>query len=219
MLDPAESRPWRQQMIERQLLARGVSNRAVLQAMQEIPRELFAVNLPLELVYRDGPLPIGQGQTISQPFMVAVMAALLALPAEGKVLEIGAGSGYGAAVLSRLARQVVAVERLPELLLQAEKRWQQLGLHTIHPVLADGSIGCPEQAPFDGIVVTAAAPAIPPSLLQQLRPDSGRLVVPVGGRAEQILQVVSRDAAGRITVSDQFACRFVPLLGREGWPC
>ncbi|NGZ06707.1 MAG: protein-L-isoaspartate(D-aspartate) O-methyltransferase [Magnetococcales bacterium] len=207
----------RLEMVTSQLAARGIQDARVLEAMGTIPRECFVSPELESLAYWDGPLVIGHGQTISQPFMVAAMAASLVLQGDEVVLEVGAGSGYGAAVLSRLARQVVAVERIPELLEAARARWSALGLDNITGVLGDGTLGVPEWAPFDGICVTAAAPRIPPSLLMQLCPDQGRMIIPLGARAVQQLCLVRRVQAGEVQIIPQFACRFVPLLGEEGW--
>ena len=217
MLDPPETRLLRQRMIREQLVARGIDDLAVLYAMQQIPRECFVPDLPVETVYRDGPLPIGQGQTISQPYMVAVMASLLQLHDQAIVLEVGAGSGYGAAVLALLAKQVVAIERLPTLLALAQNRWHTLGLDHIVGVVGDGTLGWPDGAPYDGISVTAAAPGIPPTLLAQLRPNQGRMVIPVGTRHLQMLQVIQRTDHNQAAITEPFPCVFVPLLGAEGW--
>ncbi|MEO5363690.1 MAG: protein-L-isoaspartate(D-aspartate) O-methyltransferase [Magnetococcus sp. DMHC-8] len=217
MRDPPATRLLRQRMIQEQIVARGVRDPAVLYAMQQIPRELFVPDWPVETAYRDGPLPIGQGQTISQPYMVAVMASLLRLHDQAIVLEVGAGSGYGAAILALLAKRVIAVERLPLLLEQAQARWQALELDRVLGVTGDGTLGWPACAPYDGISVTAAAPALPPTLLAQLRPNNGRMVIPVGSRHLQTLQVVQCTDRQQTAVTEQFPCVFVPLLGQEGW--
>ena len=215
--DAPASLPLRQGMVREQLLPRGIRDPRVLAAMAEVPRELFAPGFQPEQAYRDGPLPIGAGQTISQPYMVAVMAELLELDGSETVLEVGAGSGYGAAILSRLARRVVAVERIAALLEQARERWRSLGLDNIEGVLGDGTLGWKPAAPYDGISVTAASPRIPPTLLDQLRDVTGRMVIPVGNRLQQMLAVVRRGADGHVQVDDRFACVFVPLIGQEGW--
>lgn len=217
-LDPDDTRPQRLSMVERQLLPRGIHDPRVLHAMGILPRERFLPPQLRHLAYQDGPLPIGQGQTISQPYMVAVMAQLLHLEGGEQVLEVGAGSGYGAALLALLARRVYAVERLPQLLDHAASVWSALGLTHITPCLGDGSTGWPDAAPCDAICVTAAAPEIPPSLVQQLVPETGRLVIPVGGRLLQRLLVVRRSRFDRPLVEEHFPCVFVPLLGAEGWP-
>lgn len=207
----------RGEMVNQQLKSRGIQDERVLQVMGEMPRECFVPPLSVEFAYWDGPLAIGHGQTISQPYMVAVMAQVLALTGEERVLEVGAGSGYGAAVLSRLAKQVIAVERIPQLLEEARQRWASLGLDNIIGLLGDGSLGAEEYALFDGISVTAAAPSIPASLLRQLRPDVGRMSIPIGERTMQYLTLVRRMATGECRMDKQFLCTFVPLLGEEGW--
>ena len=217
VLNPAETRRLRQDMIQNQLVTRGIHDANVLGAMEQIPREYFVENQPMPSIYWDGPLAIGCGQTISQPYMVAIMASLLQLQGKETVLEVGAGSGYGAAVLALLAKKVVAIERIPSLLQQAKNRWQGLGLNNITGICADGSLGCPQYAPYDGISVTAAPANIPPSLVAQLQCHTGRLVIPVGPRSAQMLQVVQRDQHNKINVHNQFPCVFVPLLGQEGW--
>lgn len=216
-MDPQNTRTLRQHMIQSQLVTRGLHDPRVLHAMQQIPREHFAPDLPVEMVYRDGPLSIGQGQTISQPYMVAVMASLLRLSGDETVLEVGAGSGYGAAVLSLLAKKVIAIERIPSLLETAQSRWQALGLDSIVGVVGDGTLGCDQHAPYDGISVTAAAPHIPPTLFSQLCADTGRLVIPTGSRFSQMLLVVHRTPQNDPIITQQFPCVFVPLLGQEGW--
>ncbi|MEO5332042.1 MAG: protein-L-isoaspartate(D-aspartate) O-methyltransferase [Magnetococcus sp. YQC-5] len=217
MLDPASTRASRQAMVKQQLESRGIRDLRVLQAMAEMPRERFVSPDLSYLAYWDGPLAIAHGQTISQPYMVAAMAEALALTGTEVVLEIGAGSGYGAALLSRLARTVIAVERIAPLLEEAQHRWTSLGLRNIIGVLGDGSCGVAEYAPFDGISVTAAAPVIPPSLVAQLRPEVGRMTIPVGERHWQYLCLVRRSMTGAITMTREFPCTFVPLLGKEGW--
>lgn len=217
MLDPETTRTARHTMLKQQLESRGIQNLNVLKAMAEIPREQFVPANLISQAYQDGPLGIGHGQTISQPYMVAVMAEALDLKGDEIVLEVGAGSGYGAAVLSRLAKQVVAIERIPELLDQAQTRWNMLNLNNIIGVLADGSLGSPLHAPFDAISVTAAAPNIPPSLLAQLRPKTGRMTLPTGDRFMQYLCLVAQNSTENFTLEKQFPCTFVPLLGKEGW--
>ena len=218
MLNPASTRNARQEMVKRQLEPRGIKDARVLQAMGEIPREYFVPPKMAPFVYQDGPLAIGHGQTISQPYMVAVMAEALCLTGQEIVLEVGAGSGYGAAVLSRLARTVIAVERIPALLEDAKQRWASLELTNIVGILGDGSQGVANHAPFDGISVTAAAPATPLALLAQLRPEIGRMTIPIGDRYMQHLCLVRRRTTGETAINRAFACTFVPLLGKEGWP-
>jgi protein-L-isoaspartate(D-aspartate) O-methyltransferase len=205
----------RLEMVARQIRDRGVHSQRVLQAMQSVERHLFVPPEYASEAYADKPLPIGEGQTISQPYMVAAMADALSLESHERVLEIGAGSGYHAAVVSLLAREVIAVEAHPSLARSARERLARLGYRNVRVEDGDGSLGWLSGAPYDAILVTAAAPAVPPPLLQQLA-DGGRLVIPVGGSDQQeLFRIVKRGE----TSSQQslFACRFVPLLGRFGW--
>ncbi|MBF0371344.1 MAG: protein-L-isoaspartate(D-aspartate) O-methyltransferase [Magnetococcales bacterium] len=185
--------------------------------MGRLPREKFVVPALVGHAYEDSPMPLSQGQTISQPYIVAVMAQLLELTGVERVLEIGAGSGYGAAVLSLLAKEVVAVERIGELLAGAKERWKALGLTNIQGVEGDGTLGWPELAPFDAISVTAAAPNLPMPLFEQLHQSHGRMVIPMGPRWCQNLSLVRRKNSATPLVEKQFPCVFVPLLGEEGW--
>lgn len=200
--------------LARFLARRGIRDERVLAAIAAVPRELF---VPEELqaeAYADRALPIGHGQTISQPFMVAAMLEALALDG-GRVLDVGTGSGYQAAVLAELADEVVTIELVPELAEQARRTLERAGFARVEVRIGDGSLGVPERAPFDGIVVAAAAPAVPEALYRQLAPG-GRIVVPVGTVRDQWLEVVERGEKGperRRTVP----CRFVPLLGSEGF--
>ena len=197
-------------MITSQIANRGVRNRRVLAALAWTPREWF-VPPPLAAdAYEDAPLPIGNGQTISQPYVVALMTAVLAPRRRDAVLEIGTGSGYQTAILARLAARVYTVERLPDLLVEAEVRFQRLGLTNIETRLGDGARGWPERAPFQGILVTAAAPRIPPPLLEQLA-IGGRLVIPLGDLATQELVIVTRGRDGW-TERRAGGVRFVPLV-------
>jgi protein-L-isoaspartate(D-aspartate) O-methyltransferase len=212
-VDPFASR--RELMVQRDIEARGVRDARVLAAMRRVPRERFVPERVRDAAYDDGALPIGGHQTISQPYVVAWMADALALPDGARVLEIGTGSGYGAAVLAEIALEVVTVERLVELAEMARELLRELEYDNVLVVVGDGSLGYRERAPYDGICVTAAAPSIPPTLLEQLA-DHGRLVMPVGDRDGQELTVVARNG-------DQFVrksvggVRFVPLIGDEGW--
>ena len=203
-------------MVREQIEARGVDDPAVLLAMLAVPRERF---VPIEYedrAYDDSPLPIGWEQTISQPYIVALMAAALRLRPDDRALEIGSGSGYAAAVLSRLARDVFTVEIRDDLADAARRRLADLGIGNVHVRAGDGSAGWPEHAPYDAIVVTACAPEVPPALLAQLSPG-GRLVMPVGvTRAPQRLVRIARGAGGEAVVEDFGSVRFVPLLGRGG---
>jgi protein-L-isoaspartate(D-aspartate) O-methyltransferase len=205
----------RQQMVERQLRKRGIRDERVLAAMLSVPRHQF---VPAELAaeaYSDRPLPIGQGQTISQPFMVAAIAEALRLSGAERVLEIGAGSGYQAAVLSLLAREIHAVETHEDLAVSCGQRLAGLGYGNVHVHAGDGTLGWPDEAPFEAILVTAAAPDIPPPLEAQLA-EGGRLVLPVGSPDEQRLLRVEKH--GNATSSRPlYHCRFVPLVGKYGW--
>ena len=198
-------------------LARRIRSAEVLRAMQAVPRERFVPNELRSMAYQDIPLPIGEGQTISQPTMVAEMTAALRLTAREKVLEVGCGSGYQAAVLAQLASDglVVTVERLHSLAARAEATLQELDYRNVVVELTGPVPGCPERGPYDAIMVAAAAPAIPPSLLAQLR-VGGRMALPVGPREEQELLLVLKTGEG-VSVSTLGRCRFVPLLGPEGF--
>jgi protein-L-isoaspartate(D-aspartate) O-methyltransferase len=208
-------------MIVSQLTNRGVRDRRVLAAMAWTPREWF---LPPHLAtdaYSDAPLPIGNGQTISQPYIVALMTECLELRRRDRVLEIGTGSGYQTAILARLAARVYTAERLPDLLVEAEERFRRLGLANIETRLGDGAAGWPEEAPFDGILVTAAAPRAPEPLVAQLAPG-GRLVIPIGDLASQELVIYRRGPHG-LEERRAGAVRFVPLISRlafaeSAWP-
>ena len=203
-------------MVERQLRARGIDDERVLAAMGCVPRELFVSGRLRAHAYDDAALPIGGGQTISQPYMVARICSELSLRGDERVLDVGTGSGYQAAVLAELAAEVHSIERLPELETQARASLAAAGYaDRVHVHAGDGTRGLPEQAPFAAIAVAAAAPGIPPSLYEQLE-ERGRLVVPVGGRSEQLLQVVVRSPEGP-AVLRTVPCRFVPLLGAEGF--
>jgi protein-L-isoaspartate(D-aspartate) O-methyltransferase len=205
----------RRDMVERQMCQRGIRSPRVLDALSSVQRHLFVPPQLAANAYRDEPLPIGEGQTISQPFIVAAMTEALSLEGIEKVLEVGAGSGYQAAVLSLLAREVIAVESQTSLAAAARERLARLGYSNVRIVEGDGSLGWPSDAPYDAILVTAAAPAIPPPLIEQLA-EGGRLVIPVGSVKDQELLRVTK-SGGKVTQQSLFACRFVPLLGRFGW--
>jgi protein-L-isoaspartate(D-aspartate) O-methyltransferase len=206
----------RRDMVERQLRRRGIHDPRVLQAMLEIPREEFVPPDQRIFAYRDDPLPIGHGQTISQPYMTALMAEELQLSGSETVLEVGAGSGYAAAVLGALAARVVTVEIVPQLYELAGANLRRTGrAANIAVVCGDGSMGYAESAPYDAISVAAGAPEVPPSLLDQLA-DPGRLVIPVGERHDQELRVVEK-AGKHIEYRVPTLCRFVPLRGNQGW--
>lgn len=204
-------------MVRDQLEKRGIRNPWVLQAMLDVPRHFFLSEAQQMKAYDDGPLPIGGGQTISQPYIVASMIELIEPEPHHRVLEIGVGSGYSIAVLRRIVKEVYGIERDPSLLAQAQGRLKQLNLGEVQMKVGDGTLGWPEAAPFDSILVDAGAPQVPPSLLAQLKPG-GSLVIPVGGRDEQTLLRVHKNAAGHIQEKSLYSVRFVPLVGAEGWP-
>ena len=202
-------------MVARQLRARDISDERVLEAMERVPRELFVPDQERDHAYADAALPIGHGQTISQPYMVARIAEALALRPGERVLDVGTGSGYQAAVLAELGTDVVTIERIPELAERARASLAAAGYPQVDVRVGDGTLGVPELAPFDAIAVAAAAPAFPETLYEQLRPR-GRLVVPVGGEHMQRLEVIVRSPEGPAVVHS-VPCRFVPLVGREGF--
>ena len=203
-------------MVEQQLRDRDVEDERVLAAMERVPRHLFVPEALRDRAYADAALPIGSGQTISQPYMVARICEALSLHGNERVLDVGTGSGYQAAVLAELAGDVHTIERLPELADAARGRLEEAGYgDRVHVHVGDGTLGLPEQAPFDAIAVAAAAPELPPTLYDQLEPR-GRLVVPVGKRHGQQLQLVVRSPEGPAVVRS-VSCRFVPLLGEEGF--
>ena len=205
----------RLRMVRDQVEARGVDDRRVLDAMRGIPRHFFIPAEYQDAAYHDRPLPIGSGQTISQPYIVGLMTSLLELKQSDKVLEIGAGSGYQAAILSKLAGTVVTVERLPEIAAKAKDIMQRLGIINVKVVVEDGTLGYTPDAPYDGIIITAASPDIPPPLIGQLA-DKGRLVAPVGTRdLQQLVRI--RKQGDRISREMFGGVVFVPLLGRHGW--
>src|SRR6202521_2185207 len=205
----------RRTMIETQIRKRGVSSARVLEAMAAVPRHKFVPFKCRHDAYADKPLPIGGGQTISQPYMVAAMTEALELTGSERVLEIGTGSGYQAAVLSLLAREVISIESHTSLALAAQERLVRLGFANVHVHNGDGSLGFADSAPYDAILITAAAPEIPPLLASQLR-DGGCLVIPVGSQENQEL-LQARKEGGVLHSRVLFDCRFVPLLGRYGW--
>jgi len=201
----------RARMVETQIVARGVRDARVLAAMREVPRHLFVDGAHQAEAYEDHPLPIAGNQTISQPYIVALMTELLDLQPGDRVLEIGTGSGYQSAVLSRLAREVYSIEIVPELARASSERLRQLGFTNVTVKEGDGYRGWPEHAPFDGIVVTAAPPRIPEPLLDQLAPG-GRMVIPVGDFFQE-LKVFTKDKNGKVTEKDILPVRFVPMTG------
>jgi protein-L-isoaspartate(D-aspartate) O-methyltransferase len=207
----------RLRMVEHQLRRRDISDPRVLRAFEQVPREAFVTPDTIDHAYADGPLPIGLGQTISQPYVVAITVQALELRGHERVLEIGTGSGYAAAILGAMVREVETVERLEELAHTAAQRLARLGFHNVHVHHADGSLGWPPGAPYEAICVAAAAPALPPSLLDQLA-VGGRLVLPRGGADHQrLVRIVRRDER-TFAEEDLGDVRFVPLVGAEGWP-
>jgi protein-L-isoaspartate(D-aspartate) O-methyltransferase len=205
----------RREMVARQIRERGIRATRVIQAMETVPRHNFVPTEQAAQAYADSPLPIGKGQTISQPFMVAAMAEALSLEGSERVLEVGAGCGYEAAVLSQLCREVIAVETQPVLAAAARQRLLRLGFTNVRIEEGDGSLGWPADAPYPAILVTAGARAIPQPLIDRLA-EGGRLVIPVGPADHQELLRVTK-SAGRTTQESLYACRFVPLIGMYGW--
>ena len=201
--------------IDRQLRRRGITDRRVLDAMARVPRELFVPDDVRELAYADAALPLGCGQTVSQPFVVAWICQALALGGDERVLDVGTGSGYQAAVLAELAREVYSIERIPELAEHARRALAAAGYERVHVLVGDGTLGLPEYAPYDGIAVAAAAPELPQSLWAQLR-EGGRIVLPLGGSHDQELIAIERTPEGP-HFRQSVPVRFVPLVGEEGY--
>jgi protein-L-isoaspartate(D-aspartate) O-methyltransferase len=202
-------------MVDEQLRGRDIADERVLAAMERVPRELFVPPELRDRAYKDVALPIGSGQTISQPYMVARIVEELGLDGDEKVLDVGTGSGYQAAVLAQLGEQVHSIERIPELAEQARRNFEAAGVDNVDVHVGDDSRGLPQKAPFDAIAVAAAAPEFPQALYEQLK-TGGRLVVPVGRRQGQRLEVIVRSPEGP-AVLRSVACRFVPLVGEEGF--
>lgn len=205
----------RMRMVYAQLRARGIRDERVLAAMSKVPREEFAEADSLAQAYGDYPLPVDAGQTVSQPYIVASMVESLALGAGDCVLEIGTGTGYQAAVLGEIAAEVWTVERVPELARKAQEILARLGYDKVHVVERDGTLGLPEHAPYPKILVAAAAPGVPESLIAQLA-EGGSLVIPIGSRVEQQIHLI-RKLNGEAVTTKRELCRFVPLVGQEGW--
>jgi protein-L-isoaspartate(D-aspartate) O-methyltransferase len=214
-MQPEQAAEARRRMVETQLRGRDIADEAVLAAMERVPRELFVPEPERRRAYDDAALSLAHGQTISQPYMVARIAEALATRPGDRVLDVGTGSGYQAAVLAELGADVVTIERIPELAERARESLAAAGYERVEVMVGDGTLGVPERAPFDAIAVAAAAPGLPETLYDQLRPR-GRLVVPVGGPRAQRLQVIVRSPEGPAVVHS-VPCRFVPLLGEEGF--
>jgi protein-L-isoaspartate(D-aspartate) O-methyltransferase len=204
------------EMVETQLIPRGIKDPATLEAMRTVPRQFFIPENLVDKSYRDGPLPIGEGQTISQPYIVALMTQAAKVNKDSIVLDIGTGSGYAAAIFSRIVKEVITIERIDVLAKNAEQRFQKLGYDNIKVIVGDGTLGYPDEAPYDAIVVTAGAPDIPESLCKQIS-DSGRLIIPVGDSFSQNLLSITKDVDGKISKGIIEYVRFVPLIGEEGW--
>ncbi len=206
----------RRRMVETQIVARGIRDSRVIEAMLKVPRHIFVEEAMSAQTYSDSSLPIGEKQTISQPYMVALMTELLQLTGSEKVLEIGTGSGYQAAILATVANRVYTVERIRPLALRARKALDSIGLLNVNIRIGDGTDGWEAEAPFDAILVTAGAPDIPDALIAQLK-VGGRLVVPVGNQSEQTLVRITKKEDGSICREISVACRFVKLIGKYGW--
>jgi len=215
MPESTEYAPQRAEMVEKQLRRRGIEDHCVLGAMLAVPRHEFVAEELRARAYDDVPLPIGGGQTISQPYIVAAMTAALRLQPTDRALEIGAGCGYQAAVLSLLAKEVFTIERRAELASAASEKLDRLGYLNVHVHCGDGTLGLPEFAPFDAILVAAAAPAAPQPLLAQLA-EGGRMIIPVGDSDNQELQLIEK-RAGKFSTKMLEGCRFVPLVGHHAW--
>jgi len=205
----------RRRMVEEQIRARGIQNERVLAAIEKIPRHLFVPDNLRREAYADHPLPIGDGQTISQPYIVALMTDLLDPHAGDRVLEIGAGSGYQAAILAELASIVITIERIPAVAARARRNLSAAGSRTVDVIVGDGTLGYPSKAPYQGVIVTAATPEIPRPLIDQLA-DRGRLVAPVGPRGVQELIKIEREG-GQVRQEGHGGVVFVPLIGEYGW--
>ncbi|MFW5875631.1 MAG: protein-L-isoaspartate(D-aspartate) O-methyltransferase [Myxococcota bacterium] len=213
--DEARFRERRLAMVQSQLRRRGIRDERVLEAFAAVPRHLFVPDSLRESAYADGPLPIGHGQTISQPLMIALMLDGLNLRGDERVLDVGSGSGYQAALLAHMAREVVSIEVVPELVQMARRNLERAGITNVEVIEGDGSVGYAPRAPYDAIVVAAGSPDVPQALVDQLAED-GRLVIPVGPRYGQSCHRL-RKRQGRIQHEDLGACAFVPLVGEGGW--
>lgn len=205
----------REKMVSTQIEGRGIHDYRVLEAMRKVPRHLFVGEALQDQAYGDFPLPIGEGQTISQPYIVAEMTQALELTKDDRVLEIGTGSGYQTAILAELAFRVYTIERVRELFIRARMLLDKLGYHNVIAKCSDGTLGWPDESPFDAIIVTAGAPEVQEKLVQQLI-IGGRTVIPVGDRFSQTLLKIRRDEDG-VHTNDLGGCRFVKLIGEHGW--
>jgi len=205
----------REEMIKYQIKGRGIKDRRVLWAMSIVPREKFVLKESEKDAYLDCPLPIGMGQTISQPYMVALMTQCLSLIGSERVLEVGTGSGYQAAILSKLAKMVYTIERYKTLADRAEKIFEESEIKNVKVVVGDGTNGLKEYSPYDSIIVTAGAPEIPKDLIDQLK-ENGRIVIPVGNSFSQDL-LLGRKIKGKLKIQNYGGCIFVPLVGKYGW--
>ena len=205
----------RERMVEEQLIARGVRDPRVIEVMRRLPRHVFVDEALRDRAYGDHPLPIGEGQTISQPFIVGRMTELLQLTGREKVLEVGTGCGYQAAVLAELAERVCTMERIPRLASRARETLEGLGYRNVWVRTANGTLGWPDEAPFDRILVAAGGPGVPPPLFEQLA-EGGRMVIPVGEVTGQVLQVIEK-VQGTMRVTQDSGCVFVKLVGKYAW--
>ena len=205
----------RERMVEEQLIARGLRDPRVIEVMRRLPRHVFVDEALRDRAYGDHPLPIGEGQTISQPFIVGRMTELLQLGGREKVLEVGTGCGYQAAVLAELAERVCTMERIPRLASRARETLERLGYRNVWVRTANGTLGWPDEAPFDRILVAAGGPGVPPPLFEQLA-EGGRMVIPVGEVTGQVLQVIEK-VQGTMRVTQDSGCVFVKLVGKYAW--
>ena len=205
-----------ERMVQEQLRARGLTDDRLLSAFRKVPRHRFVPRDYHTEAYADHPLPIGEQQTISQPYIVALMISHLRLQGHERVLELGAGSGYQLAILAELALEVYSIERIPELAERAERRLRECGYANVHLSAGNGTLGWPEHAPYDAIIVSAAAPEIPSALIRQLG-DPGRLLIPLGSSKAQMLTLIVQ-RQGQVSRHELTPCTFVPLIGAEGWP-
>lgn len=213
MVDPVRLR---ERMVREQIEARGVTDKAVLSAVRTLPRHLFVEEALAMKAYTDGPLPIGEGQTISQPYIVALMSELLQVEPDMKVLEIGTGSGYQAAVLAEMGADVYTVERIKKLFFTARKRFMDMRMFSVKLKLDDGTAGWPDEAPFDRIIVTAGGPEVPEPLVAQLA-ESGRMLIPVGGAKRNQTLILIEKKDGEVIRTDMGSVAFVDLVGQHGW--